>query len=129
MWAAHEMGHALNYALVPNGIDDSNYGAGLVDLALESIFIDGARIAGNLTRSYANGTTYVRTSYGYQPGPNGRTTPYQQNSTSAASEDFADMFINYAYGSFANDAYGAARYNFMEPHMGAWIALAVSANP
>jgi len=127
MWAAHEMGHALNYALRPNGVDDLNYGAGLVSLALEGIFVDGKRIAGNTTRSYADDRTYVRTALGYKSSGNGK--PYQQNASQSASEDFADMFMNYVFGSFADDANGAARSNFMDSHMSAWISLATSTSP
>ncbi len=129
MWAAHEMGHALNYALLPNGVDDLNYGAGLVSLALEGIFVDGQRVAGNTTRSYANNNTYVRNSAGYKLGPGGETTPYRQNTSVSASEDFADMFMNYVFGSFADNAYGAARSSFMDSHMSAWISLATSTGP
>lgn len=126
MWAVHEMGHALNFALLPNGVDDLGYGAGLVSLSLEGIFSNGVRIAGNTTASYADNNTYIRTTTGYRTGAMGRATPYQQNTTASAAEDFADMFMNYVFGSFANDAYGAARNDFMSSHMGHWISLAVS---
>ena len=45
MWAAHELGHAFNYALHPNTTDDLNYGQGVIDLALKGIVADGERFA------------------------------------------------------------------------------------
>lgn len=135
MWAAHELGHAFNLALHPNTTDNLNYGQGIIDLALEGIFAvtDDTgipkRIAGNTTQSYANDDYYTRTSFGYQDGINHRDGgPYQQNDTAAVSEDFADMFMNWTFNSFAGNDAGAARYNFMNSHMSAWTSLAVTNN-
>ena len=129
MWAVHELGHAFNYALNPNTTDDLSYGQGIIDLAVEGVWVDGERIAGNRTTSYANDNEYVRTGDGYRPGlysVNGG--PYQQNAANAVGEDYADMFMNWAFNSFASDVYGQARYRFMDDHISAWINLAVTNN-
>ncbi len=34
------------------------------------------------------------------------------------------MFLGWAYRGFANDSFGAARYNWMATNMAEWIALA-----
>jgi RHS repeat-associated protein len=129
MWAVHELGHAFNYELSPNTTDNLTYGQGIIDLALDGVWVGRDRIAGNTTSSYANDNLYVRTSDGYRPGTYSRDGgPYQQNSTSAVAEDYADMFMNWTYNSFASDVYGDARYEFMNNHMSAWINLAVANN-
>jgi hypothetical protein len=40
-------------------------------------------------------------------------------------EDFADMFLNWTLGSFAEDAYGAARSDWISERIPGWIALTV----
>ena len=128
MWAAHELGHAFNYALHPNTTDDLNYGQGFIDLALKGIVADGERFAGlepQGSTSYANFDNYNR---GLDLGYQGDSGPWVQNKTSSPSEDFADMFSNWAFDSFSPDIYGSARYSFMENHMSVWTALAVSNN-
>ena len=37
------------------------------------------------------------------------------------NEDFADMFLNWAFDSFADDPMGEARYAWMEENMADWI--------
>lgn len=73
----------------------------------------------------------------------GNTYPYRQHpyipnekDTSPGHEEFADMYLNWVVGSFTNineenkSAAGAgnARQTWMDNHMEAWIALAVSNN-
>jgi RHS repeat-associated protein len=74
------------------------------------------------------GTGYVRTNRGYVL-TNGRTWPWQQNTSATANEDFADMFLGWAYNHFADDPAGAARYQWMAVNMPRWIALAVAGGP
>lgn len=128
MWAAHELGHAFNNALSPNTTDNLNYGQGLIDLALKGVTTaDGERFTGIPlnSKSYSNYDLYRRaTDLGYQS----EAGPHVQNDNPWPNEDFADMFSNWAYNSFAQDKYGAARYNFMDSRMKGWIDLAVSNN-
>ena len=134
MWAAHELGHAFNYALAPNPTDGRDYGQGVIDLATSDIFADvngdgiADRIAGGSTvDTYEIESEYTRTAHGYNSGkgPNGS---YQQNTWPNAKEDFADMFSNYTFDSFSADSAGTARYDWMDSHMSAWISLAVANN-
>jgi hypothetical protein len=74
------------------------------------------------------GTGYVRTAEGYVL-TNGRTLPWQQNTSATANEDFADMFLGWSYNRFAPDAAGVARYQWMATNMPRWIALAVAGRP
>lgn len=127
MWAAHELGHAFNYALSPNTTDNLSYGQGMIDIALEGVYAGGERIAGSSTQSYADGNAYVRTARGYRPG-NSSIGPYRQNGTNNASEDYADMMMNWTYNSFAADTAGAARAGWVDSHMPSWLSLAVSNN-
>ena len=72
------------------------------------------------------GAGYVRTSKGYATVRG----PWQQNWwTATPNEDFADMFLGWAYNHFANDPAGAARYQWMAVNMPRWIALAVAGGP
>lgn len=36
-------------------------------------------------------------------------------------EDYADMFMNWVYGSFAKNSYGVGRYDWVDERMGGWI--------
>ena len=127
MWAAHELGHAFNIATKQEG---EFWGQGYIDLAQEGVWVGKDRIAGNIyPQSYSDDDYYIRTADGYRPGLYSRNGgPYQQNNISAAGEDFADMFMNWSFNSFAHDDYGTARYSFMDDHMSTWISLAVSNN-
>jgi hypothetical protein len=42
----------------------------------------------------------------------------------AAGEEIADMFMNFAMGTFANDPYGSARTNWMVTHMREFVSAA-----
>jgi hypothetical protein len=124
MWAAHELGHAFNYELAPNQTEPNyTHGQGLIDLAQQGVGVNGVPISGATSRTSWLGD-YTRDFRGYQSN----TFPHIQNPAANASEDFADMFFNYAYNSFTSDVYGRERYNFMSNHMSGWIALAVSNN-
>jgi len=72
------------------------------------------------------GTGYVRTLYGYAT----ERGPWQQNWWSATpNEDFADMFLGWAYNHFADNLAGTARYQWMNTNMPLWMALTVSGTP
>jgi hypothetical protein len=82
---------------------------------------DGTRIAGG---GWPN-LPYQRTNRGYATAG----FPWQQHPATVQggatpSEDFADMFLGWAYNHFANNAAGAARYNWMSTNMVEWITLA-----
>jgi hypothetical protein len=124
-WVAHELGHAFNYALVPNQTEPNyNHGQGVIDLAQKGVRANGALISGATSSTSWLGN-YTRGNFeGYQSS----SPPHIQNPRATASEDFADMFSNYVHNSFAVGNAGQARYDFMANHMSSWIALAVSNN-
>lgn len=71
------------------------------------------------------GGGYERTDQGFTSlGP-----PWQQHSIrrdggNAAGEDFADMFLGWAFRGFSDDPAGQARYSWMEQYMPEWISQA-----
>lgn len=66
----------------------------------------------------------------------GNRLPYRQHTDARGNEEFADMYLNWVLGSFTNleeeDKYttgaGNARQTWMDNHIEAWTALAVSNN-
>jgi RHS repeat-associated protein len=44
----------------------------------------------------------------------------------AATEEYADMFMNWVFNSFSSNSAGAVRYNFMNERMPNWIKTAVN---
>ena len=69
---------------------------------------------------------YERTDLGYAT----LGSPWQQHSIrwdangNTPNEDFADMFLGWAFDGFSGDAAGAARYDWMDANMPEWIAQA-----
>ena len=39
----------------------------------------------------------------------------------SACEDYADMFMNWVYGSFAKNIWGTGRDMWMDERMGGWV--------
>ncbi|HKZ55514.1 MAG TPA: hypothetical protein VJ123_08555 [Anaerolineales bacterium] len=140
---AHELGHSFNARVVShlnNGIrlmegisndqrtnfrDEVNDIRPYGELGTEEIVaeIDGelVHVAG---RPPMGG--YQRTDLGYAS----QETPWQQHSLrwgdndptgNTPGEDFADMFLGWAYDGFTDDPAGQARYDWMESHMAEWI--------
>jgi RHS repeat-associated protein len=116
---AHELGHAFSQRAGRQPYD-----------SLDATFIRDA--ADNVIAGGGGTGVYVRRNAGYVLTPTNRdpTWPWQQNTTASASEDFADMFLNWSYQSFDNDraGAGAARKQWMTVNMPGWIALAVAGN-
>jgi len=146
MWVAHELGHVFNYALYPNTTDDSAYGQGIIDLALNPVFVDinedgiidddefiSGNTTWNSTKSYTDDTQYRRKDDGYQPGlyqdiDERYIGPYKQSPDRTVSEDFADMYMNWVFDSFEDNRFGNARDDWEDRHMTAWLYLAVTNN-
>ncbi|MCA9962346.1 MAG: hypothetical protein KC443_25100, partial [Anaerolineales bacterium] len=121
---AHELGHAFNANALSADPTPANpnrrTGQPYRDLQNEGISVDNVLIAG--------GNPYLRTNKGYQLASGNKPYPYQQDTAPSPGEDFADMFSNWAFNSFAANAYGAERYAWMNSHMPEWTTLAVSVN-
>jgi RHS repeat-associated protein len=110
--AAHELGHVFDRRA---GNDHPS-----ADLA-----------AANITYVNERGRN-VRLTTGFNRVNTGYATaglPWQQHPATmpggaTPGEDFADMFLGWAYNHFATDTAGAARYDWMSTNMAEWIALA-----
>jgi hypothetical protein len=142
---AHELGHSFN-ARLANHLDGQ-----IEDLAISDIeraeLVEMARdlrpysqlnseeivaeIDGEIVHVAGPppGGGYQRTDLGYAT----LGTPWQQHSLrwgggdptgNTANEDYADMFLGWAYDGFTDDPAGDARYGWMENHMPAWIEQA-----
>jgi hypothetical protein len=53
----------------------------------------------------------------------GGVNDWQFNTEPTSGEEFADMFVGWAYSSWESSPEGIARDNFMKTHMGSWIAM------
>jgi len=134
---AHELGHTFNARVANNlgsGLDmygDDN------DEYIRRLQIDPYEVLRDteITAQVDGETLHVsgpnavgafeRTDHGYAT----LGTPWQQHSLrwgdgdggNTPNEEFADMFLNWAYGSFTDDPAGHARQAFMEGHIEDWI--------
>jgi hypothetical protein len=119
--AAHEIGHAFSQSAGRQPYTD----------------LDAAQIMDNAGNAIAGGGgpgPYLRSDAGYATAG----FPWQQHrqvmgdiaDPPTANEDFADMFLGWTYGNFANDrpGAGAARNTWMSANMPRWIPLAVNGN-
>ncbi len=55
----------------------------------------------------------------------GEAFGWQQSISTGASEEFADMFLGWAYNRWGNNAAGGARSDWMSTNMPTWTALAI----
>jgi hypothetical protein len=51
--------------------------------------------------------------------------PADEDGGQSPIEEFADMFMNWVYDSFAHDIAGQARFDFMTTNMVDWISSAI----
>ncbi len=113
----HELGHRFNASIANNGrLTPYNM--------LKNSQLSDSQGRG-ITYDPATGE-YIRTSLGYRLDTDGDVYPYRQNPyTLTPNEDFADMFMNWAFDSFdySRGAYGAGevRYAWMATNMEAWV--------
>ncbi len=128
----HELGHAFNARIENNG-ETTPYDT-LFD---DGIWLDdGDQLAGYRRNYTVPGTGY--TCNGQQcVDSRGTAIPanhywrrpegfgFSHSDVRTANEDFADMFGNWAMGSFPNDEYGRARMNFMTTNMSEWVHSAM----
>jgi len=139
---AHELGHTFNARVVNHLNDEIRELEGISDDERTSFFARVVRVGpyGDLGTeevvAQIDGETvhvagppspgaYQRTDLGYAS----LGTPWQQHSLrwgdgqggNAANEDFADMFLGWAYDGFTDDPAGRARYDWMESHMAEWV--------
>ena len=105
----HELGHAFALLWAHNGGYDNSgpYGTGI--------------IPGELVD---NDGFYL------YPGPEGASLTWRQHPCIAGDDNcshevFADMFLGWTYGAWANNREGQERSNFMMQHMPAWIVSLV----
>ncbi len=129
----HELGHAIKERIANNG-ETTPYET-LFD---EGIWLDdGTQLAGYKRNYTVPGTGF--TCNGQQcVNSEGNPIPanhywrerdkgfgFKHSRDRTENEDFADMFGNWAMGSFRNDVYGRARMNFMTTNMSEWVHSAM----
>ena len=115
----HEFGHLFDHKIT------GEFGYGRNVLYNSTItdkngkYVEGKPIGGG---------AWARMPDGY--GGTGR--PYMQHPITmdalgkTQGEDFADMFMNWVQNSFADNAAGRARYDWMDARMGAWVFSSVN---
>jgi hypothetical protein len=109
---AHELGHVLD---VRTGLGGSGSMWTTIKDA-EGKYVTGINNEGN----------WIRTDYGYRSDwyPD-QMHPANEIGGQSTIEEFADMFMNWVYDSFAQDAAGQARFDFMTTNMADWISSAI----
>jgi RHS repeat-associated protein len=115
----HELGHVFDISAGWNGALDSGNSAHMLETIYDS---DGVYVTGPACQ----GCPYVRTNEGYRS----EGFPDQQHPANISGgqqpiEEFADMFTNWIYDSFADNAAGEARYNFMTVNMQHFVNEAI----
>ncbi len=117
---AHELGHTLN-AIIANNDEATPYDD-LWDASIrdnDGLWVTGIQDNGAWVRGYSG---YISEGApDLYHGPN----DWDDAATGTRNEEFADMFMNWAFDSFdyrpeANGA-GTARYNWMTTNMSEWI--------
>jgi hypothetical protein len=142
---AHELGHSFN-ARLANHLDGQIGELAISDLERAELVesardlrpyseLSGEEIVAEVDGEIVHvagrppGGGYQRTDLGYAT----LGTPWQQHSLrwgggdpsgNTVNEDYADMFLGWAYDGFADDPAGDARYGWMENHMAEWIEQA-----
>jgi hypothetical protein len=134
---AHELGHTLNARIANNlgngldvhGEDRTEYFRRLQLDPYETLRQSQitAQVEGEETHVSGRNEmgVFERTDHGYASlGP-----PWQQHSIrwddngNTPNEDFADMFLNWAFDGFTDDPAGNARFEWMEENMPDWITF------
>jgi hypothetical protein len=115
--AAHEFGHAfarhvINPTIKPPNENRQPY----LDVGAANI----KYIHPDTKQVITLGTGNNRTNRGYATAG----LDWQQNTKASDGEEFADMFLGWAFNHFAGDAAGAARYNWMSTNMADWLTQA-----
>ena len=110
---AHELGHEFRRRLLSHGIDAYVVLGGDTILDADGNYVSGVH-NGEWDRDFA----------GYRGG----YAPYvyhgrEFDDWNSVNEDFADMFMNWVYGSFSDDPAGLARNTWMVDYMQAWTAI------
>jgi len=107
----HEFGHILD---VRTGLSGSGSMWTTIN-DLEGKYVTGVNGDGIWVRKNAG--------YGSDSYPD-QMHPADKNGGQSTIEEFADMFMNWVYDSFAQDAAGDARFGFMTTNMADWVSSA-----
>lgn len=110
--AIHEFAHVLANS---TGKTDQGVQIPYKELHDSNVEVNGVHLFG--------GDSGRRSDAGHQRG--NPYFPYQQDHN-CCREDFADMFMNWTLNTFADDAYGRARYAWIDDRMDEWTTLAVA---
>jgi RHS repeat-associated protein len=124
---AHELAHVFNAMYVNGGHSNSPYsalgGATITDSA-------GKWVTGLTYDSAEKVTKWTRGYRGYQTAPSGLYDdpalyhgPVDWDDANSVGEEYADMFMNWAFNSFAPTSSGAARHNWMSAEVGRALSV------
>jgi hypothetical protein len=117
----HEFGHLFDHRIT------GSFGYGRNVLGKSTIldangkYVEGIPIGGGAWKRYEDGYAGTGRPHMQHPLDMGGGCP-----GSSACEDFADMFMNWAQNSFADNAAGQARYDWMDARMGSWVYSSIN---
>ena len=88
----------------------------------------GRRARADLQAEWATNSGFPRRTTGEFGGFAGPYLGWQQTQVATAGEEFADMFLGWAYNQWETSPAGATRSGWMNANMPRWISLAVTGN-
>jgi len=69
-------------------------------------------------------SSYLVGNEGFHPSPITAQRTWRQHPGNSPNEAFADMFLGWTYGMWADDRIGIARDDFMTVNMAEWVPIA-----
>jgi hypothetical protein len=124
--AIHELGHTFNSVYDPKGILPYVTPYGVLGSAsiytAQGIWVAGLHTVDKTWKWDRNPGFDGYTSNGVPGVFHGSATWSDWNAPGiAVGEEFADMFMNWAFNSFSRNSAGQARYAWMSSQMGSWL--------
>jgi hypothetical protein len=120
----HELGHLFDHRIARNsrgGLVNGYARSQLATVGNGVVASDRTHVVGSFP-----GEGFVDISDGYKINDDrDDNRPYQQHINGGHGEQWADMVMNWALGSFADNIYGAARDSYMDGVMGEYILSAI----
>jgi len=126
----HELGHELSHLLYDNLAGYVNIPDHPVSMLIHTgVWVDGKFVTGNRYGSYdRNGGLSAKDGNGYRSDDYHDGWQYHPRSMGAdgntADEDWADIFLNWSFNSFADNTHGKALFTWTDSHMDTWLKMA-----
>jgi hypothetical protein len=130
----HELGHELAFLLYDSQKGYANLPDHPVSMLIdEGIWDNGEFITGNRNGSYdRNGGLSAQDGNGYRSDDYHDEWQYHPRTMgvdgNSADEDWADIFLNWTYDSFADNPHGAALDQLTDANMEKWLKAALAKN-